>query len=163
MHCRKAIAAAESRVQASEFNNIAKRATLCNLCEQAILNVSEIDTDGIKAEWDALPALSGACAEAMHQRFELAFTRPDDTVLSQNLAIKLDACLRLEVLLNLESPKECQAERMAYQVERLSASMKKDQSAQDLPRNLLLVVLSTGAVPIEAAEAIEKRIEKCLV
>jgi hypothetical protein len=51
---------------------------------------------------------------------------------------------------------------MAYQIERLNASMKNDQSAQDLPEKLLLVVLSTGAVPAEAAGAIEKRLDKCL-
>ena len=161
-HFSKALAAAESRDQASELDNIAKRAALCNQCEQAILAVSTIDTDGIKAEWDVLPALSGDNAEAMNQRFTLALTRPNDTTLSRNLAVKQDACLRLEVLLELESPKECQAERMAYQIERLNASMKKNQSAQDLPENLLLVVLSAGAVPAEVAGAIEKRIETCL-
>jgi hypothetical protein len=161
-HFSKALAAAESRAQASELDNIAKCAALCNQCEQAILAVSAIDTDGIKAEWDSLPTLSGANAEAMNQRFTLALTRPDDTKLSRNLAVKQDACLRLEVLLELESPKECQAERMAYQIDRLNASMKKDQSAQDLPEDLLLVVLSTGAVPAEVAGAIEKRIENCL-
>ena len=161
-HFSKSLAAAESRAQASELDNIAKRAALCNQWEQAILAGCTIDTDGIKTEWDALPALSGTNATAMNQRFTLALTRPDDTTLSRNLAVKQNACLRLEVLLELESPGECQAERMAYQIERLNASMKNDQSAQDLPEKLLLVALSAGAVPAEAAGAIEKRLEKCL-
>jgi hypothetical protein len=40
--------------------------------------------------------------------------------------------------------------------------MKKDQSAQDSPKDLLLAALTTGAVPADAAGAIEERINNCL-
>ncbi|MEN8206802.1 MAG: DUF349 domain-containing protein [Pseudomonadota bacterium] len=159
---RKALTAAESRAQASELDNIAKRAALCNLWEQTILADGTIDTDGVQAEWNALPALSSANAEMMDQRFAQALNRPDDPTLSGNLAARQDACLKLEVLLELESPQECQAERMAYQIERLNASMKKALDAQESPEDLLLAALTTGAVPAEAVGAIEQRIEVCL-
>jgi hypothetical protein len=157
-----ALRAAESRARASELDNIAKRATLCNQWEQAILDGSAIDMDAVEAEWGALPALPGARAEAMNRRFRQALTRPDDTTLAGNLAEKQAACLKLEVMLELDSPKECQAERMAYQVERLNASLKKDQRAQDSPEALLLAALTTGAVPADAAGVIEPRIRDCL-
>lgn len=51
---------------------------------------------------------------------------------------------------------------MAYQIERLNASMKKDTSAQDNLDELLLGALGIGAVPAEAAGAIEQRIRNCL-
>jgi hypothetical protein len=51
---------------------------------------------------------------------------------------------------------------MAYQVERLNASMKKELDAQDSPDDLLQAVLTTGAVPADAAAALEQRIAQCL-
>ena len=98
----------------------------------------------------------------MEQRFRQAFSRPDDATLASNLATKQDACLKLEVRLELESPPEYQGARMAYQVERLSASMKKETDKQQSVEDLLHTVLTTGAVPAEAAAAIEQRIEHCL-
>ena len=154
--------AAESRIHAFELDNLAKRAALCNQWEQAILSGSAINPETAEAEWDTLPALTGANAAAIQRRFGQALSRPDDTTLSSNLATKQAACLKLEVLLELESPVDCQTARMAYKVERLNASMKKEPGALDLPEDLLLEALTTGAVPAEAVEAIERRIENCL-
>jgi hypothetical protein len=154
--------AAESRARDAELDNLARRAALCHQWEQATLAGSTPDTASVEAEWLALPALTGASTETMNQRFEQALSRPDETTLSANLAAKQAACLRLEVLLELESPQECQAERMAYQIERLNASMKKELEAQDSPEDLLQAALTTGAVPADAAGAIEQRIGACL-
>jgi hypothetical protein len=51
---------------------------------------------------------------------------------------------------------------MAYQVERLNASMKMNQGTQDSPEDLLLSVLTIGAVPADAAGGIEQRIKHCI-
>jgi exonuclease SbcC len=161
-HFRSALKAAESRTRASELDNLARRAALCHRWEQALLAGGAIDTEGARAEWEALPALSGANAETMLRRFEQSLDRPDDTALSGNLAAKQAACLKLEVILELDTPQEHQAERMAYQVERLNASLKKDLGAQDAPEDLLRVALTIGAVPADAAAAIEQRIRDCL-
>jgi len=157
-----ALRAAETRARDSALDNIAQRAVLCHRWEQATLAGSAPDADSIEAEWQALSVLAGTGSETINRRFNQALTRPDDTTLSENLAAKQDACLRLEVLLELESPQECQAERMAYQIERLNASLKKEPGAQDSPEDLLLVALTTGAVPADAAGAIERRIGECL-
>jgi exonuclease SbcC len=159
---RRALAAARSRARSSELDNLARRAALCQDWEQAVLAGEAPDAAAAAAEWNALPALNGAHAGAMEQRFSQALTRPDDATLAENLAAKQAACLKLEVLLELDSPAECQAERMAYQIERLNASMKKDTGAQDNPDELLIRVLGIGAVPAEAAGAIEQRIRNCL-
>jgi hypothetical protein len=50
---------------------------------------------------------------------------------------------------------------MAYQIERLNASMKKELSAQDAPGELLLEAFATGAVPADSAHSIEQRLEAC--
>jgi len=157
-----ALKAVKSRAQASELDNIAKLAALCDQLEQAILAGDAIDTDAVGAKWDALPTPSAANTKAIHQRYERALSRADDATLLSNLAAKQEACLKLEVLLELESPDECQAVRMAYQIERLSSSMNKDPGAQVSPRDLLLAVLTTGAVPADAAGTIQQRINDCL-
>ncbi|MGD2137189.1 MAG: DUF349 domain-containing protein [Gammaproteobacteria bacterium] len=159
---RKALAAAESRTRTAELDNLARRAALCHRWEQAMLAGNSVDQAGARAEWEALPGLSGASAEAIERRFAQAFSRPDATTLSSNLALKQSACLKLEVMLDLESPPDCQSERMAYQVERLNASLQKDDGALDSPAELLPAALVTGAVPAEAAAVIEQRLLACL-
>jgi len=158
-----ALKTAESRARSSELDSLAQRAALCHQWEQAVLAGDTIDTVAVEAQWNALPALSNTRDGAIQQRFKQALSRPEEATLSANLAAKQASCLRLEVLLELESPQECQAERMAYQIERLNASMKNDHSAQDIPRDLLVTLLTTGAVPADAAGAIEQRVNNCLV
>jgi len=154
--------AAESRAHVSALDNLARRAALCHQWEQAALAGRAPEPATVEAEWTALPAPGGSHAAAIEQRFSQALGRPDAATLSDNLAAKRSACLRLEVLLELESPEDCQDERMAYKVERLNAALKKETGAQDSPEDLLLAALTTGAVPADAATSIERRIESCL-
>ena len=158
----KALKAARARSQVSELERIARLAALCNQWEQATLSGKPIDRDSAQAEWDKQYIPAGDVAKAIYQRYQKAFEAPDDNELSRNLEQKLNACLKLEVLLELESPAEFEAERMAYQIERLNASMHKDPAAQDSPGELLLLALSTGAVPADAVETINERINHCL-
>jgi hypothetical protein len=157
-----ALKAAETRAKGSELDNLSRRAALCHQWEQATLAGNTPDSDSIRSEWDALPALSGSNDEAIQQRYSQVLNPPDATTLSGNLAAKQAACLKLEVQLELDSPPECQDERMAYQIERLNASLKKELDTQESPEDLLLTLLTTGAVPAEAADSLEQRIGKCL-
>jgi hypothetical protein len=158
----KALEAARSRTQNSELDHMARLAVLCDQWEQAIIAGEAIDKEAVAQQWSDLPASSVDMARAIQQRYELAFERMDETLLLKNLATKQDACLKLEVLLELESPAEFEAGRMAYQIERLNASIHKDPGAQDSPRDLLLLALTTGAVPADAAATMNQRIENCL-
>ncbi len=161
-HFHTALAAAKSRARVAELDVLARRAALCRQWELQTLAGPEVDQQQSSAEWDALPGLSGTTGEAMQQRYKRAFARPDAATLAANLATLEDACLRLEVLLELESPPECQAARMAFQVERLNASLKKELDAQESVEDLLHTALTTGAVAPAAAEAIGQRIQNCL-
>jgi hypothetical protein len=158
----KALKAARARSRVSELECIARLASMCNQWEQASLSGDAIDRDTAQAEWDTQYTLTGDVAEAIQQRYQKAFKAPDDNELLRNLGEKQDACLKLEVLLELESPAEFENERMAYQIERLNASMHKDPAAQDSPMQLLLLTLTTGAVPADAVETINERINHCL-
>jgi len=159
---RRALAAAQAHARASEMERLAQRAALCERWEQATLTGGDVDVTAAQAEWDALPALEGSHAEALQRRFQQAFKHPDDAALSANLTARQTACVRLEVLLNLESPPGFQGERMAYQVERLNASLKKELDARKSIESLLATLLTTGAVPAAAAQAIAHRARNCL-
>jgi hypothetical protein len=159
---RKALAAAQSRAQASVFDQLAQRAALCRHWEQAALAGDSVDAEAARTQWKALAPLAGDYSGTMQQRFERAFNRPDDTTLAANLTALRTACLRLEVLLELEFPAEFRTERMAYQVERLNASVKKELDARESMESQLAIVLTTGAVPADAAETIQRRIQNCL-
>lgn len=158
----KALKAARARSRVSELDRIARLAALCNQWEQASLAGNAIERDTAQAEWDMQYTPDIGMAEAIHQRYRKAFKAPDDNELSRNLDQKQHDCLKLEVLLELESPAEFEAERMAYQIERLNASMHGDRAAKDSPRELLLRALTTGAVPADVVEAINERINRCL-
>jgi DNA repair protein SbcC/Rad50 len=159
---RKALAVAEARNRAAELDHLARQAALCRQWEQATLAGQAIDAAAAEAEWNDLPAAGAATAAAMEQRFRQAFTRPDEATLAGNLAALQQACLRLEVLLELESPADCQAARMAWQVERLNASLHKTLDRQDTVEDLLMRALSTGAVPVAYAEPLDQRLQRCL-
>jgi DNA repair protein SbcC/Rad50 len=159
---RKAHAAAESRNRANEFDQLVRRAALCRHYEQATLAGNATNQAGAQAEWNALPAPGGEPAASMETRFQQAFILPDEATLAGNLAAMQQACLRLEVLLELESPADCQAARMAWQVERLNASLQKTLDQQDSMEQLLMTALTTGAVSAAAAEPLEQRLQRCL-
>ncbi|MGD2113077.1 MAG: DUF349 domain-containing protein, partial [Gammaproteobacteria bacterium] len=98
---RAALQAAESRARATELDNLTHRAALCHRWEQALLAGDNLDADGLRAEWEALPALSAGNAAAMNRRFAQVLSRPDAATLAGNLAVKQSACLKLEVILEL--------------------------------------------------------------
>jgi hypothetical protein len=158
---RDALQAAQARASDSALDNLARHAALCHQWEQAVQAGNEVSRDRARAEWEALPALSAQHSEALNRRFSVALERPDEAALARNLADKLTACLKLEVLLELDSPPEFQAERMAYQIERLNASMKNEIRALDSPEALLLEAYATGAVPADVTDSIQQRLDAC--
>lgn len=161
-HFRKALDGAATRNRVAGLEHLAQRAALCHSLEQAALTGQALDPELARAQWQALPAPDDTHAATLEQRFGQAFSHPDDATLAANLATKQAACLKLEVLLELPSPPECQAARMAYQVERLNASLKKALDAQESVEDLLYTALTTGAIPAAAAAATEQRIRDCL-
>ncbi len=128
-----------------------KQAQHCNAMEQATL--AKQDDPKLAEKWVKLTAEQAASPE-MQQRFEQA-ANADNTQIERNLAHKQALCLKLEVHYELDSPPEFAQARMAYQIERLNASMKKHQ--QEAPSELVQDLLCTGAVPSSETEAIEAR------
>jgi hypothetical protein len=159
---RKAVEAAGARARSAGLGRLARHAEFCNRWEQAVLAGETPDAEELAAAWQDLQAETGEAADTIEQRFSRVLTRPDDRVLAENLATVQDACLRLEVILDLPSPDDCQAARMAYQVTRLNAVMQKDPASLDAPEDLLVTALTAGALPAAAVDTIGQRLGRCL-
>jgi len=86
----------------------------------------------------------------------------DKAILKGNTEAQLQRCLKLEVMLDLDTPPEYAKARMAFQIERLSASMSKNTRAQEDAASLREQLLTCGAVEADQYDAIRARIEPIL-
>lgn len=148
-------------------------ACLCDALEQAV--ITQKSTDDIVLKWQDLSATISAVSSAPADLAELAklTKRFDEAIkavasggfaaqdLANNLAQKQSHCLKLEVCYDMDSPQEFRKQRMAYQIERLSAAMKKNLISQEQPEQLISGLLSIGAVAADQAKAMAARIELC--
>ncbi len=155
----KALLAGESAKQNEALNQLVAQSILCSQLEAAIQSGKSVDS--ITKKWPESDVLS-----QMQQRYEMALQASagsgfDDKELNASHEAKLELCLKLEVHYDLDSPAEFQQQRMAYQIQRLSASMKKNTAAQDQPEQLIIQMLCLGAVPAEHSAAIQTRMQTC--
>ncbi|MDH3646070.1 MAG: DUF349 domain-containing protein [Gammaproteobacteria bacterium] len=81
--------------------------------------------------------------------------------LPANLGIKRNLCLELEIAANIDSPAECQEERMQYRVAQLSESMSGTRK-QLGPDELERVWYETGPVPKQEQTALQNRFSRAL-
>ena len=110
------------------------------------LNNSAQQSDDLTAEqlqqkWGALSeGIPDSWIAPFLKRFQAILTKETTTTKNEHQStnkIKSLLCIRMEILAGLDSPEEVKAERMAYQVDRLSKEMKstKDQSLQSQTTN----------------------------
>jgi len=126
----------------------------------------------LSARWKALPPLPGDLEQAIGERYHLACAAVFDAAALQRLRDSIPAnvevlharLLQLEILVEVDSPAAFSRQRMALQIERLSAALGnraagQGQSAEQLMDDILVV----GAVPEEEHAAALERLERCLV
>ncbi len=151
----------------SAQNALLEKARLCAALElskqQAETLVTADMPDMIKAYAD-LPSLSAELEALFQTRLDAALneTAYPDAVLRKNTEAQLSACLKAEVMLDLPSPEQYSKQRMAYQIERLSASMKKNALAQENIETLKQQLLTTGPIQADQHDAILARISPIL-
>ncbi len=145
-------------------NALLEKARFCANLEQRKQKAEKLDAaDTVKA-YDALPPLSTTLEALFRKRLDAALSEQPytDDVLLSNTESQLLACLKAEVILDLPSPDEYAKQRMAYQIERLSASMKKNTQAQENIETLKQQLLTTGPIQADKYETILARIEPVL-
>ncbi|MDG4551213.1 MAG: DUF349 domain-containing protein [Candidatus Contendobacter sp.] len=160
------------------FQHLHQRARLCARLEALLADPSapaETTLAEARETWAELPALPAALSEPMRQRFAAAveaLTDPDvahapalRADLERNLERKRIWCVCMEIVAGMESPPECAALRMEYQVARLSASLAGAAVKADAiydPRRLQEHWCLTGALPAEAEAALDARFLRAL-
>jgi exonuclease SbcC len=151
-------------------NTLLEKARFCTAIEQSKQQTETLDAaetpdtpDTIKA-YQALPPLSSDLEALFQKRLDAALneTAYPDAVLRKNTDAQLLACLKAEVMLDLPSPEQYSKQRMAYQIERLSASMKKNAQAQENIETLKQQLLTTGPIQADQHDAIVARIAPIL-
>jgi exonuclease SbcC len=169
---QRALAAQAKHAQLEIMRN---KAALCHevegLAPSGDSSTAEKMSVELRERWQNLSALSDNKAETdLHGRFEQALSAHasgDDTsgteTASQtaNLQQRESLCLRLEIMLGVDSPQEYAAARMAYQVERLSSALREGSSTDgDNAHALLRAWCLTGPAPTAHAAALESRFQK---
>lgn len=165
---QKQFSVALKKAQQSKANNaqnaLVEKAQFCASLEQRKHNAEKLDSADAQKAYEDLPQLSGELEALFRKRLEdaLSDTAYSDDALLTNTEAQLLACLKVEVMLDLPSPEEFSKQRMAYQIERLSASMKKNTQAQESIETLKLLLLTTGPVQADKHVALQARIKPVL-
>ncbi|MEM9384664.1 MAG: DUF349 domain-containing protein [Pseudomonadota bacterium] len=156
--------------QLQGLSALAERAALAAQLEQAVLaNVSDLAerADSVSSQWDALEDTADKGLGAVVTRYEraLACARGDEAAaqtlrnsLADTLRDREQLCLELEIATGVDSPAHLKAQRMAFQIDRLQASMSgtdKPSSAQI--EGLLRRWHGLGAVAARDHESLEAR------
>lgn len=131
---QQAVAAVEANKLIVQRQLAVQKSALCLELEAAWLTGKQSDLGEIRTRWDALAALPAAQQSALAKRFESTFTSaqsgvaPDQAVLDQNASRAAAIAMALEYLTGRESPEALKAQRMQYQVQRLSTKLSQGSS-----------------------------------
>jgi len=171
--CRLVDRAYQARLVAErreQLDRLKQKSDFCVELEQAdTLARQEAQDDPewlnvVKAAWEQLPKLDDADLEtAIEQRFQKAYRAiemGESSLSEEALNNKETLCIRIEILLGIDSPPEGAQARLAYQVSRLSAAMggeerkivDKQTEVEEIERNWYLI-----AAPSDQTARLEKR------
>jgi hypothetical protein len=141
-----------------------EKAKFCAALEQRRQQGDSINADDSIKAYDALPALSAEFESKLRKRLQVALSEQGftDSELDAQTEAQLACCLKTEVILDLPTPDEYSKQRMAYKIERLSASMKKNNQAQENLETLKLRLLTMGAIHQKQFDTIWTRIDNIL-
>ncbi len=143
----------EARQTEAEMDQLLAQHALLTELESACLTGCDDATLARYTErWDAI---SRGAPARMEERFETADALPrlPAETLAEHAARRADLLLDLEILLNVPSPPEHQAERMARQVERLNATLHGGHGGDPVEEALHLLRRYTTVGPVSAAQA----------
>ena len=154
---------AQKTQRSNARNALRDKALFCGELEQQRLKGQQIDTAQVQQDYDSLPGLPDKLDAQLRSRLNRAIEdQLDKAMLKGNTEAQLQRCLKLEVMLDLDTPPEYAKARMAFQIERLSASMSKNTRAQEDAASLREQLLTCGAVEADQYDAIRARIEPIL-
>lgn len=148
---------------------LTRQARVCSELEQA-LEKGEDATGALAAAVAQWQALGPHPEERLHQGMEARFQRARESATrgpadladqrAANARERAEICLRLEILAQIDSPPECAAERMAFQVNRLQEHLATGEgNPQTTSAHLIEGWFLAGPAPAAEAGALERRFE----
>ncbi len=154
----------------STLSALAQKAMLCDQIEvQAMAPDASFELESWQKNWQALSRHCGEFESAMQLRFDAACRRCSekpgaDAREQENLELKLNICLNLEALFELESPPEFAQARMQNKVDRLTASLSHRQRIgqsddETQTRQSLASLCTIGPIPADQYQSLQLRFE----
>lgn len=148
---------------------LTRQAQVCSELEQA-LEKGEDATGALAVAVAQWQALGPHPEERLHQGMEARFQRARESATrgpadladqrAANARERAEICLRLEILAQIDSPPECAAERMAFQVNRLQEHLATGEgNPQATSAHLIEGWFLAGPAPAAEAGALERRFE----
>ncbi len=131
---QQAVAAVEANKLIAQRQLAVQKSALCLELESAWLAGAAVEFSDIRARWDALASLPAAQESALSRRFEATLASAqsgavaDAAQLEQNAGQAAAIAMALEYLTGRESPAALKAQRMQYQVQRLSTKLSQGSS-----------------------------------
>jgi hypothetical protein len=160
--CEDVEAAIANASRQSELKLHQRQRDLAGLARQAeqVRLGGDGNIDEIRSDWQKLSA-EGAVLEAISQRFSQAdsddgdFAQRADELLESAQAL----CIQAEFFSGMESPADCQKQRMAYQVSRLSERMGGGNASSPKAEATELESkwLALGPLPLDKAQELDRR------
>ncbi len=131
---QQAVAAVEAKKVFAQAQLATQKGALCLELESAWLAATPTDFNDMRARWDALGTLPAIQESPLSKRFEATFASAqsgvsaDAATLEENANRAAAIAMALEYLTGRESPEALKAQRMQYQVQRLSEKLKLGSS-----------------------------------
>ena len=168
-----AIGKAEAVQREQGFNELWRRAGICDELEETLLSSSQGDMFGAapESEWNSEQGLPEDAEPVIQARYESVLAAlqagelPAPETLADNAAKLHDLCLKLEIAAGVDSPAEDQQKRMELQVNRLNDGLThraEAQSGHELIEQMRIEWVGIGPVSNADRERFGKRFRSLL-
>jgi DNA repair protein SbcC/Rad50 len=140
---QRAVAGVENSKRQAQKQLAERKSALCLQLESAWLSGASVDLAQAKSDWSAIAALPNAQEVPLAKRFDSMLSSlesgsaPAAELLERNAARGAEIAMALEYLSGRESPESLKAERMQYQVQRLSSKLSQgsaETAAEEIAR-----------------------------
>ncbi len=166
------LAGLPERNRISHHAQVRRAAQLCSEAESIALTEKDLEQfNSLKAELEKMENIPEKMQAKLTERISYAQTVVEgegtysDTQLDQNQQILEQLAIKLEVLLDLDSPDYAKAERMNYQLQQLQAGLKPPATKPEKLEQLLDYEsrwYSVGGVEPQARKRLDKRLHAAI-
>ena len=145
--------------QNQQLDGLRQKANLCTQLEALAASASEQQLQEISQQWDSIELHNPGLSQRIEARRDSALTDMDrDAITAERRML----CIRLEILMDIESPPEDRALRMQYQLQQMNQSGLGQPAidAKQLIENMELDWLCMPGAEAEQQVALDERFQR---